>query len=134
MEVERRSEENAVFRSSFHLAVNKQRDPEGYFPAVGQMVLNPNPPPPHPPHHSLHPGGRQRQEATLGYSSIRKLMQEDFTSPGDSCSGLFPPSWMQQLCQIHPSASSSFLNLSIPPYRLRAHWFHTACAALAVVY
>lgn len=124
MEVERRSEENAVFRSSFHLAVNKQRDPEGYFTAVGQMVLNPNPPP-----------RTHTQEAV----SIRKQHSataplENVLSPRDSCSGLFPPSWIQKLCQIRPSASSSFLNPSIPPFRPRARQLHAACAALVVVY
>lgn len=118
MEAEQHSEGNAVFRSSFHLAVNKQRGPQGCFAAVVRWFSIQPPPTPHP-HHS-HPGGRRRQEATLGYSSSRKLMQENFASPGDSASGLFPPSWIQHLSHIRPSASPSFLTLSIPPYRPRA--------------
>lgn len=47
MEAEQRSEGNAVFRSSFHLAVNKQRGPQGCFAAVVRW-FSIQPPPPLP--------------------------------------------------------------------------------------
>lgn len=112
MEVEERSGENAVFRSSFHLPLNKQRDPEGYFTAAGQMLLIAPPP---------ITGGRQRQEATLGNS---EPMRGNFITPHDSFRGLLPPSWLQQ----PPARPSASLSLPIPPSLPRARSFRAAPA------
>lgn len=122
MEVEERSGENAVFRSSFHLPLNKQRDPEGYFTAAGQMLLNTPPPPPHHlrgPSASRSSAQQQRADAGELYYPPR-LFPRALASFLDSATVLLPP--------------SVFRSLRLSCFRSLHLSFHAVHAALSFFY
>lgn len=101
-------------------SVNKQGDPEGSAAAAGQMVVKEKPlllrlsstrlstHPPTVPPHLLHPSSTRQAVgvATLDSSSTRKVVQEKFSSPGDSSFSLLPgsvPLLPPLLSIFHPS-------------------------------